>query len=64
MTHHLVRGAAIGIAMFLLAGCSGSISEPWVSGTQAEALESERTRTAEQKQVLRARLENYAGAYQ
>ncbi|MDZ7787793.1 MAG: hypothetical protein U5K73_06605 [Halofilum sp. (in: g-proteobacteria)] len=64
MTHNLVRGAAIGIAMMMLAGCSGSISEPWVSGSQAEALESERTRSAEQKQVLRARLENYAGAYQ
>lgn len=64
MTHNLVRGAAIGIAMMMLAGCSGSISEPWVPGSQAEALESERTRSAEQKQVLRARLENYAGAYQ
>ena len=64
MTHNLVRGATIGIALMILAGCSGSISEPWVSGSQAEALESERTRSAEQQQVLRARLENYAGAYQ
>jgi len=64
MTHNLVRGAVTAIAMILLAGCSGSISEPWVSGTQAEALESERTRSAEQKKALRARLENYAGAYQ
>ena len=64
MKHNCARGAALGIAIMLLAGCSGSISEPWVSGTQAEALKDERTRTAEQKQVLRARLENYAGAYQ
>ncbi len=64
MTHNVVRGAVIGIAILMLAGCSGSISEPWVSGSQAEALESERTRSAEQKKALRARLQNYAGAYQ
>lgn len=64
MTHHLLRGAVIGFAMIILAGCSGSISEPWVSGSWAETLESERTRTAEQQQELRARLEKYAGAYQ
>ncbi|WP_070989862.1 hypothetical protein [Halofilum ochraceum] len=64
MTHNLARAAGIGIAILMLAGCSGSISEPWVSGSQAEKLESERTRSAEQKQALRDRLENYAGAYQ
>lgn len=64
MMHNLVRGAAIAVAMMILAGCSGSISEPWVSGSQAEALESERTRSADNQKVLRARLENYAGAYQ
>lgn len=64
MTHNVVRGAVIGIAILMVAGCSGSISEPWVPGSQAEALESERTRSAEQKKALRARLQNYAGAYQ
>lgn len=50
--------------MVALTGCSESISAPWVSGEQAEALASERTRTAQQQQVLRTRLENYADAYQ
>jgi len=64
MQRNDLRWAAAALAVTLLAGCSGSISEPWVSGTQAEALESERMRSDDQKQVLRARLERYADAYQ
>lgn len=51
------------LAALLFAGCE-PISEPWVSGRQAEALENERTRTDEQKQALRERLQRYGDAYQ
>ena len=64
MNHHRLTVTTLALAAALLAGCSGSISEPWVSGTQAEALEAERTRTEAQHQALRARLERYGGAYQ
>ncbi len=64
MMRKRIHWALIAAAAVALAGCSESISEPWVSGEQAEALKGERTRTADQKQVLRTRLENYAGAYQ
>lgn len=50
------------IAIGALAGCE-PVSEPWVSGEQAEALEAELTRTSEQSEALRARLQNYGGAY-
>lgn len=59
-----LRWAAAALAVTLLAGCSESISEPWVSGTQAEALESERNRSSDEQRALRGRLENYADAYQ
>lgn len=51
--------AAVLIAL-VLAGCE-RISEPWVSGSQAEALEDERVRTDDQKRDLRARLERAGG---
>lgn len=50
-------------ATVILGGCNGSISEPWVSGQQAEALEDERTRSAEHKRELERRLQRYASAY-
>lgn len=40
------------------------ISEPWVSGDQAEALADERARDEAQKDELRDRLERYGGAYE
>lgn len=64
MTRHNLRWVMAAVAIALLAGCSGSISEPWVSGTQAEAVESERTRDADEQKVLRSRLMRYADAYQ
>lgn len=49
--------------VLLVAGCE-PISEPWVSGEQAELLDQERTRSDEQKNALRERLRKYGGAYQ
>ena len=46
-----------------LAACE-PVSDPWVSGRQAEMLEGERTRSPEQAQELRGRLERYGDAYQ
>lgn len=61
----LARNTLVALAAaLLLAGCSGDISEPWVSGDQATALQAERTRTDEQQKELRARLERYGDAYQ
>lgn len=54
---------ALAAATAILGGCSGQISEPWVSGGQAEALEAERTRSADQKRELTHRLQRYATAY-
>ena len=58
------RWLPVGLVVLALTGCSEPISDPWVSGQQAEALEAERSRGAEQKQALRGRLERYGGAYQ
>ncbi|MFP4252769.1 MAG: hypothetical protein ACLFRM_09050 [Guyparkeria sp.] len=63
MSQRNLRWATIAAALGLLVGCSGSISEPWVSGAQAERLEDERTRSTEQQRALRDRLANYGGAY-
>lgn len=59
----LNQWAPLVLAALFLAGCE-PISEPWVSGGQGEALEQERTRTANQSQELRGRLERYGNAYQ
>lgn len=59
----LARCAPIALAALLLAGCE-HVSEPWVSGSQAEALAAERTRSEAQEQALRGRLRRYGGAYQ
>jgi hypothetical protein len=59
-----LRWALAGLAVAGVAGCSGEISEPWVSGTQAEQLEAERSRSATAQKALRGRLERYADAYQ
>lgn len=58
-----ISGVIGAVALIVLVGCE-PISEPWVPGKQAERLEKERTRTDEQKQALRQRLNNYGGAYQ
>lgn len=51
-------------ATAILSGCYGQISEPWVSGQQAETLEAERARTTDQRRELAHRLQRYASAYQ
>lgn len=58
-----IYGFVAAAVVVLVAGCE-PVSEPWVSGEQAERLEAERSRTDEQKAVLRERLRNYGGAYQ
>jgi hypothetical protein len=50
-------------AAAILSGCSGDISEPWVSGQQAQALEDERTRSTDVSRELAHRLERYASPY-
>lgn len=64
MIRYNPRCVVVAFAIALIAGCSGSISEPWVSGAQADDLELERTRSAEEKQMLGRRLARYADAYQ
>lgn len=59
----VIYGFIGAMAVSLVVGCE-PVSEPWVSGKQAERLESERTRTDDQRDALRARLRNYGGAYQ
>lgn len=58
----IIRAAAVLLALSGTA-CE-PISEPWVSGAQAEALADERVRGADEKAVLRQRLERAGGAYQ
>lgn len=58
-----ISGFIGAVVLGALVGCE-PISEPWVSGAEAERLEDERTRTEEQQQALRQRLNNYGGAYQ
>lgn len=58
-----IAALALGAATAILGGCNGQISEPWVSGQQAEALEGERTSSADQKRELAHRLQRYASAY-
>ncbi|MDZ7786684.1 MAG: hypothetical protein U5K73_00645 [Halofilum sp. (in: g-proteobacteria)] len=55
--------APLALTALLLAGCE-PVQEPWVSGNQADALEQERTRSAQRSQELRGRLQRYGGAYQ
>lgn len=55
--------APLALTALLLTGCE-PIQEPWVSGQKAEALEQERTRSAQQSQELQGRLQRYGGAYQ
>lgn len=50
-------------ATAVLGGCNGQISEPWVSGQQAQALEAERTMSADHKRELAHRLQRYASAH-
>lgn len=58
-----IAALALGAATAILGGCNGQISEPWVSGQQAQALENERARSADQKQELVHRLQRYATPY-
>ncbi len=58
-----IAALVLGAATAVLAGCNGQISEPWVSGQQAEALEAERTMSADQKRELTHRLQRYASAH-
>lgn len=48
-------------ALFLVSALSACepISEPWLSEYQSETLEDERSRSEDQKQVLRQRLSRY-----
>jgi len=58
-----VQVLCMGLTIFVLAACQ-PVSEPWVSGAKAKRLQQERTRTAEQSDVLRERLKRYGSAYQ
>ena len=58
------RWTAITLLVLGVTACGEPISEPWLSGGQAETLEAERTRSDAQEQELRARLRRYGDAYQ